>query len=177
MQHPHPSVPMGERVPDGHANAAPASPRIPVLAPSCSQPSSKAPNHHFPPIFSPFAGGFSAKKVGNTSGQEVLFPTGCGNDAMRPQQPFLPQHQAKQGKINKIKAKLQMPVRVLSKPGIFPLETTPKSWRRGMLCSPTPLSLHFVLGKPKPVASLAAGKAILQAVWPELLVRAGGLDF
>lgn len=46
-----------------------------------------------------------------------------------------------------------------------------------MLCSPTPLSLHFAPGKPKPAALLAAGKAILQAVWPELLVRAGGLGF
>lgn len=46
-----------------------------------------------------------------------------------------------------------------------------------MLCFPTPLSLHFVLGKPEPAAPLAAGKVILQAVWPELLVRAAGLDF
>lgn len=46
-----------------------------------------------------------------------------------------------------------------------------------MLCSPTPLSLRFAVGKPEPSASLATGKVILQAVWPELLVHAGGLGF
>lgn len=43
-----------------------------------------------------------------------------------------------------------------------------------MLCSPTPLSQRLVPGEPAP--SLAAGEAILQAVWPELRVRGCGFN-
>lgn len=76
-----------------------------------------------------------------------------------------------------IEAELQAPVHVPSKGGVFPLKTTPKSQRRGVLCSPAPLSLRFVPGKPERGALLAAGKAILQAVWPGLLASAGRLGF
>lgn len=43
-----------------------------------------------------------------------------------------------------------------------------------MLCSPTPLSQCPVPGEAAP--SLAAGEAILQAVWPELRVRGCGFN-
>lgn len=64
MGHPHPRVPMGEQVLEGHTALPTTSPYVPMLAPSCSRLSSKAPNHHFPPVFFPLLDAFQPKKKG-----------------------------------------------------------------------------------------------------------------
>lgn len=153
----------------------PAQHLHPRTAPGWGLPGQAAkPQTTILPLFLSPSGCLSDKKLSNTSSQEDLCSAARGIDAMRHRHLFLAQDRAKQRKPNQIKAKLQSSCVLFPRWDFFSAGNNPKSWRRGMLCSPTPLSRRLVPGEPAP--SLAAGEAILQAVWPELRVRGCGFN-